>query len=280
MLVGEAALVAHPVLVDLGVEAGAVALHLALVVLHVDVAAAGAAGAEAVGGGEQPDAGLEAEVAGGQCADGAEVGDAHGVGVVELTAGEGGDLGVVAALLGGQLAGTGNLVAEADAAGAEDAALAVEDHVGANGLGLALAVLGGGDARRLVVVRHVVVLEFALAGLVADGAVDRVVHEDELEDGLTGRLHAGGLGVDDRAFGALVVAGGGEAAGVGGLDQTHPAVAGRGEGGVVAEVGDVHANLRGGPDDGGAGGDSDLLSVDGKSGHGRRPSGRLRHQSC
>lgn len=88
-----------------------------------------------------------------------------------------------------------------------------------------------------------VVLEIALASLIADGAVQRVVDQDELQhtapgqtSGLRVRVHSHG-GCDLRAargdgFGRL-----------GDLDQTHSAVAGDLEPLVVAEPGNDDAVL-------------------------------------
>ena len=82
--------------------------------------------------------------------------------------------------------GAGDLALEAQAARAEHAALGVEhdrpevDHLALLDLLLEL------DLGVVEAVLHVLVLQVALAGLVADRAVDRVVDEQELERGAVG----------------------------------------------------------------------------------------------
>src|SRR6185312_6535128 len=105
---------------------------------------------------------------------------------------------VRAALGEDQLVVLGDLLAEAHAAVAEDAALTVDrdqrterewllevplrlDHPGA------AKAPAKGD-----------VLQRALAALVTDGTVERVVDEQELDDGVLGVADAIGLGVDDH----------------------------------------------------------------------------------
>src|SRR5207237_9029506 len=98
-------------------------------------------------------------------------------------------------------------------------------------------------ARGLVVVLHVVVLELALAALVADGAVHRVVDEVELHAPALVVLHRGGSGADLEAFLDPHLAPRHEAAwGVARLHQAYAALAGDGEARVVAEVRDGHAD--------------------------------------
>ena len=95
-----------------------------------------------------------------------------------------------------------DLVAEPDAARAHDAALLVEHDARPDVDALAVVDLVDLEPRRLQVVRHVVDLQLALARLVADRAVDRVVDEQELHHGLAARLHAVGVRLDLHAVGA------------------------------------------------------------------------------
>src|SRR6185295_18515121 len=99
-LVREHAVVAHPVLVDGEVLARAIAVRGvgARIVVEERAAPRRAALADAARAAEEPDAGLEAEVARGERADGAHVLRHQRVVVVELPAGRDGDLAEVAAL--------------------------------------------------------------------------------------------------------------------------------------------------------------------------------------
>src|SRR5205823_3193004 len=56
------------------------------------------------------------------------------------------------------------------------------------------------DARGLVVVLHVVILELALARLIANRAVHRVIDEVELHAPALALLHGGGIGGDLQTF--------------------------------------------------------------------------------
>src|SRR5207249_8711574 len=83
----------------------------------------------------------------------------------------------------------------------------------------------------------------ALAALVADGAVHRVVDEVELHAAALVVLHRGRVRGDLQAFLDPDLAAGDEAAGsVTGLDEAHAALAGDGEARVVAEVRNGHAD--------------------------------------
>ena len=74
-------------------------------------------------------------------------------------------------------------------------------------LALALQDLRHVEARGLVVVLHVVVLQLALTGLVADGAVHRVVEEQELQHRALLVLHPRRVGLDRHALGDRHLAG-------------------------------------------------------------------------
>jgi hypothetical protein len=98
---------------------------------------------------------------------------------------------------------------------------------------------------------HGVTLELALAASVADGAIERMVNEEELHHAALAFLRDGGLGVDAEPGGDGCLAaddglggrlgGGIRIAGVGevNLDKAKAAVAGDAKGGVPAIVGDV-----------------------------------------
>ncbi len=131
--------------------------------------------------GEEPEALLVEEVLVEQGADGAEIDDVAGEGVVAGLAGEDVDLGVAAASHHLELAGVGDLAGEPDAPRAHDAAVLVE----LDGVGDILAGVDGpllDEAVDRLAVLVAVVLQAALAGLVADGAVERVVDQEVFHD--------------------------------------------------------------------------------------------------
>ena len=177
----------------------------------------------------------------------------------------------------------GDLAGEAGAAGAEDAALPVEQDRLGDLDRLLVVALGLDEAGLAGAVGHGLVLERALAALVAHGAVERVVDQQQLEVALlAGPGHLGGdLGLDHHAVGHRGGAGGQRLALAGHLDQALAAGPQGGEQPVVAEPGDDRAQLLGGPDHQRARRDLQLLAVDGDL-HGGRlvghaaPSGRRR----
>ena len=130
-------------------------------------------------------------------------------------------------------------------------------------------------------VAHRLVLQRALAALVADRAVERVVDEQQLHDAVLGLVGLGRrvLRLDLHARAGLERAAGlrlghlgqlAVAAGRPDLDQALAAGAGRGEQRVVAEPRDLDAQLLGGADDQRALGHLGLDAVDGERDRGRR----------
>ena len=150
---------------------------------------------------EVPGAGLEAVRLGGERTDRA---DLHGVAREvrhERLVGERHHLGVVAAADEVDQLVAGDLVGEAGAAVAQDAAFAVEvdqvadrDRLLVVALLLDVARLAGAVAERLI-------LQRALAALVADRTVERVVREQQFEHALLGALDLRGVGAHDLAIG-------------------------------------------------------------------------------
>jgi hypothetical protein len=126
----QAALVAHPGLVDRLVVARHQAQQLRAARAGHHVAPAGAAGAEGAGFLEEPHALAEAELGGGERADRAEVDDVEIVVGVGLVAGEAGEHAAGAALDEPEAVLAGHFLHEAHAARAEDAALVVEHDLG------------------------------------------------------------------------------------------------------------------------------------------------------
>ena len=178
---GEAALVAEPALVDLGVVAREDALDLALARRRADVAADRAEAADRRHVLDLPRPRLEAVLRRGERADRAELGHVAGeVALVRLVL-ERRDHRLRAAVDRDELAVLGDRLAEARAAVAEDAALAVERDQRRDRDRLLERALRERHARVARPVAERQVLQRALAALVADGAVERVVDEDELE---------------------------------------------------------------------------------------------------
>ena len=179
--VAEAALVAEPALVDLRVVAREDAPDFVLADGHRRVAANGAARADRRDVLDVPGPRIEAIESRRERADRAQLDDVAGerraVGLVL----EGRDLGVGAAIPRDELAVLGDVLREARAAVAEDAALAVERDERRHGDGFVDRVLREGHPRVARTKAEREVLQRALAALVADRAVERVVDEDELE---------------------------------------------------------------------------------------------------
>ena len=159
----------------------------------------------------------------------------------------------------------GHLLGEPGAAGAQHAALAVQQHLGADRQRLGVGPLDAGEPALRVPVAHRLVLQRALPALVADRAVQRVVDQQQLQRaGLRGLGDlAGQLGLDHHVRGDRHGAGGHRLALALDLDQALPAGADRLQQRVVAEPRDLHADLLGGPDDQRARGHRDLEAVDG-----------------
>ncbi len=124
-------------------------------------------------------------------------------------------------------------------------------------LGLGVKAVGGA-----VLEGHV--LQLALAAGVADGAVERVVAEQELQRGLAGLRYFGGLGCNDHAFGDRRGAGGLQLGHLFDADDAHAAGGLQRQARVVAERGDVDARGLAGFNQQRARGCGDLFAVYGK----------------
>ncbi len=179
--VREAALVADPALVDLRVVAGEDPLDLPLAHGRVDVAADRAEAADRRHVDDLPRPPLEAVLRRQERADRAELGHVAGERARVGQVLEGRDHRQRAAVRGDELAVLRDALAEAGAAVAEDAALAVERDRGRDRDRLLEGELLEAHPRVAGAVAEGEVLQRALAALVADRAVERVVDEDELE---------------------------------------------------------------------------------------------------
>lgn len=90
---------------------------------------------------------------------------------------------------------------------------------------------------------HGLILQIALAALIADGAIQRMVHQQELHDALARLAGQIRVGLDAPALHHGHSAGGHWLGTLLHLDEAHPAVAGHRKTFVVAESGYLHADL-------------------------------------
>ncbi len=239
---GEATLVAQPALVDLGMVARDDPLDLALAGRRGDVAADRAEAADRWDVLDLPGPRLEPVLRRGERADRAELDHvAAERGAVRLVL-ERRDQRLCATVSGHELPVLGDVRGEAGAAVAEDAALTVERDRRRDRDRLVERPLRKRHPRVPGAVLEGQILERALAALVADRAVERMVDEDELERrllplrGLRGRLRRphhhpvlGGQGAARLQLGHPLD-----------LDEAHATGAdGRSEPGLVAEHGDL-----------------------------------------
>ena len=139
-----------------------------------------------------------------------------------------------------QRVGFRDLAREAHATRAQDAALVVQHDALGQVEELGLADLGIVGDRGCAVVPVVIVLQQALAGLVADAAVNRVVERGELQNGLAVGEDVRRLGQDAHAGLDRHVAGDVQPAALF-LHRADTAVAGHGQRRVPAEIGYVEA---------------------------------------
>ena len=177
---------------------------------------------------------------------------------------EGVDLRLAAAVLEVDQRVAGDVLGEAGAPVAEDAALAVEGHEVADRDRLLEVPLLLDEPALARAVGHRLVLEGALAALVADRAVERVVHEQELEDAVLGLLRGLALGLHDHVGRHRDHAGRLERRATArvDVDDAHAAHAHRLHARVVAEARDVGAGALGGLDHELAGHGLDRRAVD------------------
>ena len=261
-LEAEAALVAEPAVVDVVVVAGEHPGHALVADGELHVALARAEGADGARVLDVPGAGAEPVGLRRQRAHRAQLDDVAVEGGDVGAVVEGADIGRRPALEELELLVLGDLLAEAHAAVAEDAALAVDPHQRRQRHRLLEVALGVDDAASARAPAHRDVLERALTALVADRAVERVVDEQELDDRVLGLLHAVGLRVDDHAVAYRRRAGGLELRDALDLDEAHAAGTDRlAQLRLVAEHGDLDVAVLGGVDQHRAVGSRDLDPV-------------------
>ena len=180
-LVVQARVIGHPATVHLIVLARGDAVDLLTAGPDVDVGTRAAVHINGRRALEEPNAHLEAEVTAGEGTHGAEIHHVHGVIAVQLLAGVAGDGVVRTATHDAEHFLADNLLHEAHAAAAEHAALLVQIHARPERQVLALLGLGLREAVGTAAVVRRVLLQLAFAGHVADGAVQRVIGEQELQ---------------------------------------------------------------------------------------------------
>ena len=248
-LVGEATLVAQPAVVNFGMLSGLHPQHTLVANGELDVALGRAQGADATRALDVPRSGPEAVRVGRQGTHRAELHDVarewRHVGVAVV----GGYERVRAALGEDQLVVLGDLLGEAHAAVAENAALTVDGDQRAQRQWLLEMALGLDETRAAQSPTERDVLQRALPALVAYRAVERVVDEQELDHRVLGVPDAVGLGVDHHAVLDRGRAGCLELGDALDLDQAHAAGAhGLTELGLVAEERDLDVAPLGGVD--------------------------------
>ena len=248
-LVRKTIAVGDPALVDVLVLERHHTQHRVIFHLHDEVRAGAVVGTYALASRELPGARAVAERLAGERTDRTDIDHvARELGVDRL-AGDRRDLGMFAAVDHAQLHHAGQLLAKAHAAGAVDAAahlfhrdqradVLVEDDT----FFFVVARARGAVADREV-------LQLALATLVADRAIERVVDEQELHHALLGLKCLRAPGAHDHALRDRRGAGRHRLRRLFDVDQAHAAVRCDAELLVVAEVRDVGAGVVGGMHD-------------------------------
>ncbi len=263
----EARLVAQPLLVHVIVQSRQDAQHFGAARIDADVAALRIEHIDAVGLLQLPGAGDEGIGLRGQRPHRAKIDDVGRKLAPQRLLDIGADLHVLAARGGAEIGHARHLGDKADAARAVDATRHHRLHQRAQVLVLhrALVFL---VARVVHPVTERLVLQVALAALVADRAVERVVDEQELHHPAAGVAHHLGVGVHHHALGDRPGAGGDRLRRrLLDLHQAHAAIAGNRQPVVIAEPRHLDARRLAGLQDRGSGGDFDLDAVDGELGH-------------
>ena len=131
----------------------------------------------------------------------------------------------------------------ANAAPADHTALLVQHNGVGNQVVLVFEALGFHELADARPVAHGLILERALAALVTDGAIQRVIQQDKGQVGLLHILHLLRVGLDHHVLGHRHRAGGLQrhAAGTGDLHQAHAAASHRVQLGMAAEDRDFDA---------------------------------------
>ena len=262
-----ARLVGDPLLVHVVVDPRQDAQHFAAAAVEPDVRPAGVGHVDRERLLELPRPRLEGVRPRCQRADRAQVDDigAHlvGGGFFEI----GGDLHVLAAIERADFVDARHFLGEAHAAGAMDAAghlrLDQRTHVFLGDGALVLVIAAGAPA-----IGHGLILQIALAALIADRAIERVVDQQEFHHALAGLADHFAVGADRLTLGGRQCA---ARLRLGrprrDFDQAHAAIAGDGQPLVIAEARDFLAGEFAGLQDGGALRDFEFDAVDSEFRH-------------
>jgi hypothetical protein len=202
------------------------------------------------------------EVLGDQGAHGAQIDHVPGPGMIEQLVLRDPDVGAVAPLGHVEHRLLCHVFHEPHTSGAEDATIGHVEHVATEVLHrtVPLGIFGVAGAGPPFL-EHVV-LKLALAGLIADRAVERVIDEEQLENSLARLLRLVAIHMHHLPLSHRSDTRGHELGRLLYFDQAHPAYRRRGKRRVVAVMGHEDAGLLGGLDDGGALGDTHRHSVD------------------
>ena len=119
------------------------------------------------------------------------------------------------------------------------------------------------EAALLAIVLHVIILEKALARLIADRTIHRMIDQQEFQHRLAHRQHFGTLGQNRHALGHLRVAGDLQLGHFLDLDHAHAAIARDGKLRMIAIARNRDADIVGRLNDRLAFGGDDFLAVDG-----------------
>ncbi len=263
----EAGLVAQPLLVHVVIDARQDAQHFRPARIDADIAADRIEHVDAVHLVQLPRPRDEGVGLRGQRADRAEIDDISGQLGVQRALDIGADFHVLATPGRAEFRHAGDLGDEADAARAMYAARHHSLHQRAEILVLHRALVLG-IARMVHAIAHGLILQVALAALIADRTIQRVIDQQEFHHAAPRLAHHRRVSVHHHAVGDRVGAGGNR---LGrrllDLHQTHAAIAGDRQTLVVAEARNFDAGHLAGLDDRGTVGDFDLNTVDGDFGH-------------
>src|SRR5262252_10303889 len=232
----EASRVADPGLVHGIILARLEAIDMPIVVMNADVTTTRTAWTDRLGLLEKPDPNLEPKIFAGQGSNRTDINGVPSVRIVELFARKGGNLCRVTALKNTQLVGLRNLFAEPYTTGTQNTTFRVKDHVRAKVHDFTPMHLLFLKAAMIETILHVIILQPAFPCLVADGAIQRMIDEQEFEYPAAAFDHLGRIGEHHHVIRHWRIAGNFQLGATLQLDETHTAIPGDAEFGVIAIV--------------------------------------------